>query len=179
MRHLKTQILLFLFFGSILSLSGQTYPEEYLSVFKKEDRAHTHTVKLYIKRMAPSLSTTFAAGLFDGVKDALAHKYGRTVFNHWGWNDQFWNPDESWKNKYKNYPDDRSAKYFGSKTFLVGTTDAWHLAQTLELTSFTFSIMLYESPGKGKFWTKVLDFTLLKLAFSAGFHVSQALVVKN
>lgn len=51
--------------------------------------------------------------------------------------DPFWDPKLSWTNKYKNYPADKRAKFFGSKTFLVFLTDGWHLMQFFMLTCFT------------------------------------------
>lgn len=41
----------------------------------------------------------------------------------------WWNPNISWKNKYKNNDPTQGPKFFGSTTFLVWLTDAWHFSK--------------------------------------------------
>ncbi len=101
--------------------------------------------------------------------DTLAHHYSSSYFQTK--NEIFWNPEISWKNKYTNYPEDKSPKYPGAKTILAWTTDAWHLFKTIFLSLFTLAILSYRPPKKR--WFLIIDFTILKIAFSAGWHLGE------
>jgi hypothetical protein len=43
----------------------------------------------------------------------------------------FWNPQISWKNKWKNGDPNYGERFRFSSTFLVGFTDAWHLFKSI------------------------------------------------
>lgn len=89
------------------------------------------------------------SGASSGVMEVLTHKYGTSVFAAHpetydrGW----WYPGindpagGSWLNKYKDWPADTSAAFFGSKTFLVFVTDAWHFFKFL-VGSFLIAAIL-------------------------------------
>jgi len=66
------------------------------------------------------------------------------LFKGYGKGHSFIDKNISFKRKYKNYPTDMSEAYFGSKTFLVWTTDLWHLSGVMNtgllLTGNTISI---------------------------------------
>jgi hypothetical protein len=47
-------------------------------------------------------------------------------------NQLFWDPRESWKNKWKE--DLKTERFLGSSTIFVFTTDAWHLFKFLKNT---------------------------------------------
>lgn len=81
------------------------------------------------------------AGASKGVKDKLQFHFFSSVFvdlNH-----TFWNPEISWRRKYKNGIDP-TPRFFGSTTIFVAFTDGWHLFQMLEtvftLLAFTFAL---------------------------------------
>lgn len=79
------------------------------------------------------LSFTLLAGAANGIMDTLQFHYSTSVFR--GGSD-FWNPTESWKMKYARDAEGTLIEplrpaYFGSTTFLVWTTDGWHLVQTI------------------------------------------------
>jgi hypothetical protein len=66
---------------------------------------------------------------------------GATVF----FTGYFWNPNLSWRNKYKNGDPSNGEKFFLSKSLLVGFTDAWHmfkLLRTLLLFVAIYFLML-------------------------------------
>ena len=52
-----------------------------------------------------------------------------------GLNPQFWDKHKSWRNKWKGGVAANGEKFFGSSTFLVWTTDAWHLFNALSYMS--------------------------------------------
>ena len=41
------------------------------------------------------------AGISNSVMDTLTFHYSSSIFSSSGCDPNFWNPDESWKNKYK------------------------------------------------------------------------------
>ena len=50
-------------------------------------------------------------------------------------NPLFWDKHKSWKNKWKGGVAANGEKFFGSSTFLVWITDAWHLFNMLSYLS--------------------------------------------
>ena len=71
------------------------------------------------------------ASACKAIKDKLAFHFGKSVFSDL--NPQWWDPDISWMNKYKDWPDDPSPAFFLADTALVWLTDAWHLFDFLTL----------------------------------------------
>src|ERR1043166_3455719 len=80
-------------------------------------------------------SSLFVSGMLDGTTEAISFHYEegfRPRFKHL--NDNFWDPSLSWKNKYKNGCVEKGPAFPGSTTFLVSTTDAYHLLRTTRRT---------------------------------------------
>lgn len=67
------------------------------------------------EHVAPGI-LVFASGAFEGVMDHLQF--------HYDGSHQFWQPDISWKNKYKDR-NPANGKTFAGKYF-VAATDGWH-----------------------------------------------------
>lgn len=111
------------------------------------------------------------AGLSNNIMDTVDHHYSSSYFKDK--NAQFWDKDISWKNKYKNWPEDQRPAYPGATTFLAWTTDAWHLFKTIFLSLFTLAIILYQR--QRRWWLYLIDFIVLKIAFSAGWHLGELL----
>lgn len=44
----------------------------------------------------------------------------------------FWDPDVSWKNKWKNGNHEEGPRFLGSTTIFVALTDGWHLMEFLQ-----------------------------------------------
>lgn len=83
----------------------------------------------------------FAAGL-NAAMDMNYNQYDFSVFRYW--NPEYWNPNVSYKNKYKDPSDlSKGEKFFGSTTFLVFLTDSWHLFKMLFLSTLFLSVILY------------------------------------
>ena len=59
-----------------------------------------------------------------------------------GLNPLFWDKHKSWRNKWKGGVAANGEKFFGSSTFLVWTTDAWHLFNALSYLSLFLSGMI-------------------------------------
>tara|TARA_B100000900_G_C20548034_1_gene703456 strand:- start:137 stop:568 length:432 start_codon:yes stop_codon:yes gene_type:complete len=87
------------------------------------------------------------AGASEAVMDKVQFHYSKSIF----WDDEkykqnFWDPQRSWVNKYK--PGSTSEpKFWGSTTFFVFTTDAWHLFKFFKNTStfISMGISMYAS----------------------------------
>jgi len=77
-------------------------------------------------------------GLFEGLMDKIMFHYEKSIFCGFK-NQQFYNPYISWRNKYKD--DLKTPKFYGSTTFLVFLTDAWHLFKWLKNRFLHFFIL--------------------------------------
>ena len=107
----------------------------------------------------------FIAGISNGIMDELQFHFHKSVFSNKSI--MFWNPEMSWMNKYKFKHPKYGPKFFGSTTFLVWITDAWHLFQMIMWTSLFLSIVLYQ-PILDNF---IFDFILLRIVFFIGFKI--------
>ncbi|MBL7742022.1 MAG: hypothetical protein JNN00_00980 [Chitinophagaceae bacterium] len=74
-------------------------------------------------------SLVMLAGAADGVNQALQFQYPGFKKAFPNANDQFWKPALSGANKYKNGDPKQGAKFPGSRTWLVFTTDGYHLTR--------------------------------------------------
>jgi hypothetical protein len=135
-------------------------------------------MKPNIKLLIISAALVIIAGLANGIMDTLQFHYSQSIFPY---NSEFWNPDLSWKNKWKQIDGELvqplTPRFFGSSTFLVWTTDAWHLFQTIMFAAFRTAIVLALASvwriAKG--WYNVLAWTgiwiLFQIIQSVGFHI--------
>ena len=93
-----------------------------------------------------SLILVVLAGILNAAMDIIvsAIRYNKSVFmmlpKKW---ETFFDSTVSWKNKWKNGDPNQGEKFFGSSTFLVWTTDAWHLAKTTMLFLLSMAITFY------------------------------------
>jgi Flp pilus assembly protein TadB len=78
------------------------------------------------------------SAICKAIMDVISFKYNDSIFKKWKWFD----PSISWSNKYKNNDPKKGPLFFGSTTFLVWTTDAWHFFQMIMLSCFIICIIL-------------------------------------
>ena len=92
-----------------------------------------------------SLLLVILSAILNAVMDTLNARYSTSLLynNKWPKFNQFTDPALSWKNKWKNGNRTQGERFFGSSTFLVWTTDAWHLSKTLMLLCFSIAIVTY------------------------------------
>jgi hypothetical protein len=92
-----------------------------------------------------SLILVILAAIINAAMDTINARYHTSVFYNEKWPkfNQFTNPATSWQNKWKNGDRKQGEKFFGSSTFLVWTTDFWHLAKTIMLLCFALAIVCY------------------------------------
>jgi hypothetical protein len=114
-----------------------------------------------------SAATMAAAGWLHATNEVSVHDYRRFAARHPNANPQWANPRLSFRNKYENWPHDKSAAFFGSKTVLVFTTDAYHLRSTtrnfLIAGNIGVTMSLYEKPN----WKQILVQAASSWAFFA------------
>lgn len=79
-----------------------------------------------------SFALLIIAGAAEGVMDHLQFHY--TKPNH------FWNPEFSWKNKYKGGDKRNGEKFFLSSSLLVWLTDGWHLMKFIRTCCLSIGV---------------------------------------
>ena len=115
--------------------------------------------------------TIILAGIAEAIMDTILFHFYESPFknrNHF-----FWNPNLSWRNKYKDGIADNGAKFFLSTTLLVSFTDGWHLMKLIR-TSMLFTsigILLFlvkDGVGVdiGMVIVPIILMTIFKLSFT-------------
>lgn len=78
----------------------------------------------------------YLAACSKAVQDAIAH--GKWyLFGDW------WDPVNSWKNKYKNGDPQDGPLFWGSTTVFVWMTDGWHFFQMLQFSFWQLAFALH------------------------------------
>lgn len=120
------------------------------------------------------------AGLCNGTMDSLQFHYPATVFsNPKRFDQRFWNPSESWKNKYRNGDVKQGEAFPFSSTALVFTTDGWHLFKFLMLKFFLLAVVVCQPMSRRlghegwQVWAgNSAAFVVAHLCFQLGFKIA-------
>lgn len=109
-----------------------------------------------------------ASGAFEGVMDHLQFHYDKP--------DQFWNPDLSWRNKYRNH-DPQQGRTFAGK-YMVWTTDGWHAMKFgRNLSMFAgFAIHINKTGVKKRWYVYILEGVSYWAINRAGFTLTYNLL---
>ena len=86
----------------------------------------------------------FLAGASNAVMDTIQFKFNESVFSKYPKLKQWANPKLSWRNKWKNKDPNEGERFPGSSTVFVWTTDLWHFAQSIMISSFVLAILTYD-----------------------------------
>lgn len=124
------------------------------------------------KRSLIGCGVAFIGGVANGYHETILNHYPQFKRVHPNANDEFWNPQISWLNKYEDF--DKYGKreaYFGSTTFLAWTTDAYHLSSVISNTSIVGATCIITIGEKRKWWEYGIDIVAMSLARSSGFHL--------
>lgn len=132
-------------------------------------------------------SLMFVSGMLDGTIESINYHYHngfkRQVQNA---NDQFWNPELSWKNKYQNGDPAQGPKFFASTTALVFTTDGYHALRTTRNAVNTFTLVYFinnscgsKKPFKYKLKKMVVDAVVLTTIRNIGFHTTYSVLFRK
>jgi len=124
----------------------------------------------------------FSVGLMDGVTDTMQFHYSKSVFAKWSQDAPtgFWSDPRTggWTRKYKRDVEGNLIRplqpaFFGSTTFLVFVTDAWHLAKEIKMALWrTLCVLLAASIFASVRWYYWVGVWLAAwLVQAAGFHL--------
>jgi hypothetical protein len=81
------------------------------------------------------------AAISNAVMDTIYFNFENSIFSNFK-NQNWYNPMISWKNKYKGKDPNNGPAFWGSTTFFVFLTDAWHFFQMIMLSSISIAIIL-------------------------------------
>lgn len=81
------------------------------------------------------------ASAANAVMDTLSFRYDRSVFASLS-ERQWFDPQLSWRNKWKNGDPKQGDAFPLSSTALVAVTDAWHAAKAIAIFSILLAILL-------------------------------------
>ncbi len=109
----------------------------------------------------------FLAGIAEAHMDTLQFHFYRSRFS--SFNHSFWNPEISWKNKYKLNDPRYGAKFPGSTTIFVFITDGWHLMKFFR-NIFMFTGLFFALYQNYSNLTNIIIITLLsRTVYGVGF----------
>ena len=114
------------------------------------------------------------AGIANACMDALkTRRWSSSVFRIFKKDDWF-NPVVSWRNKWKNGDPIQGERFFGSSTFLVWITDAWHFLKMITIVSICLSVITYVP-----LFNWCVDLILLLLAFTLSFELFYGKILRD
>lgn len=132
--------------------------------------------QLFEKHDAISLPLAFLAGTSYGYTQVYAFHYTDFKSVHPGANDQWFNPDLSSNNKYKNGEPEQGPKFWGSTNILVWTTDAYHQEMTLSRGLMFGAVIPLFGWQPDNYWQILGTFVKLSIAYALGFHTVYTLI---
>lgn len=119
-------------------------------------------------------------GMCYGLKETLTHHYGAFAAHFPEANPLWWNPAESWRNKYEDGDPANGAAFPGSTTVLVFLTDAYHLFGDADrwFTRIGFVLAAFSALDTALladrvqfFWHVALRMAVGWIVWSVGFHL--------
>lgn len=93
--------------------------------------------------------TSVITAVADAGIDGLVHRYP-AMKRKFNLNDNFWNPEISWRNKHELGNPDLGEKFPLSRTALVFTTDGFHLLKSVRNVSITATTVHFGLTYKNK-----------------------------
>jgi hypothetical protein len=109
-----------------------------------------------------------------------ARGFNETLQFHWkgfkksfpNANSKWFNPAESWRNKYENGNPDNGARFPLSTSVLVMFTDQYHLNNFINRASLTAALVIKIGDGKKPFSHYVKDFLFYTVCYQAGWALT-------
>jgi hypothetical protein len=80
------------------------------------------------------------AGFSNGLMDLIAYRYYLSIFNK----SKFFNPNVSWRNKWKNGNPEYGERFLFSSTIFVFLTDGWHLVKWFMIKFILLSVIFHK-----------------------------------
>lgn len=114
----------------------------------------------------------FTAGASKGFNETLLHHWKAFRRSFPKANPNWYNPDISWRNKYKNGDPDAGAKFPLSTSVLVMFTDQYHLNNFINKAAWTSALVIKIGEGKRPLKHYILDLIYYNLCHFAGFALT-------
>lgn len=130
----------------------------------------------------------FLAGAANGWMDALQFHGAAKHFE----NEQFWDPQKSWVNKYARYesgdPMVGAERFWGSSRWFVAVTDGWHLLKAMNLNLMVLAVLIASTLKRDlRGWKDSWQIkpsvliclaivSAMKLLISVGFHLTYSII---
>lgn len=102
------------------------------------------------------------SAIANAIMDKISFHHSTSIFKDWS---NWWNPKESWKYKWKNGNKAEGEKFWLSSTWLVWTTDAWHLMKSIMEMCLLVAIVIYTP-----YFNPIIDLGILFLVQAVTFH---------
>lgn len=118
-----------------------------------------------------SASLMYVAGFADGHAELLSHHYYKFERTFPNANPQFWNPELSWVNKYKNGDPNQGPKYFGSTNAFVLATDGYHACKFVQKSAIVAALVI-KIGEKKKLKFYIVDAVMYLVTYTLGFYTS-------
>jgi hypothetical protein len=112
------------------------------------------------------------ASMFNAGMDSISFHYNTSFAKALDLNENFWNPSQSWRNKYVDLDPAKGRKKINLLSFQfelpVIFTDGWHLLKASMIFSFFLSLLVWipGSPLK-----KLLSFIVLAVIWNVVFNL--------
>jgi hypothetical protein len=142
----------------------------------------SYTVKVEFKPINPVVirgGLMFLSGMADGTAETLRIDYSdfKAVFPNA--NDQYWNPNISWRNKWRNGDKAQGERFFLSSRSLVFTTDGYHQMRMLRNTFMVTALVIPLGGKKKSFKQYAKEGVIYYLCYTAGFTLTFDLIFKH
>jgi hypothetical protein len=165
---------------SIACREGQIENIDSIEIIDNNWFAISNEFKFYLWILPLPIMFVILAGISNSIMDTLAYHFSTSIFANFD-DQSYWNPNISWKNKWKNGNPEEGEAYFGSSTFLVWTTDAWHIFKScwinlLLLALITTShgyvnFITNHTPKCALYKYSILTFIILRLFLTCTFEL--------
>jgi len=126
------------------------------------------------KHVAIKSGLLFTSGFCDGTSEVLKVKYERFEAVHPNCNDQYWDYNVSWTNKYSTYPHERFPM---STTALVWTTDGYHMMRMVRNCTMITAVVI-PLHGKKNWKQYVLEGCMYYISYTGGFNLAYDVIYK-
>lgn len=118
-------------------------------------------------RLAFAVLLVLISGAANGLHEVLMHHYSYFERRFPFAPRAYWNPRESWRNKYRDGVEEHGPRFFGATTFFAWLTDAKHLLGTIEHFSLVSGVGLLATSLQIFFPSMVAGSVL---TYTLGFH---------
>lgn len=131
-----------------------------------------------LRRLGIVLSAAFSGGAW-GVHEATMHKWPEVQKKHPGLNPEYWNPAESWRNKYVNGDPAQGRKRVAGVVIPVHLTDAKHaLASGAFISGFAAGGFTLSNARRQPIWHTLADIGLCFVAYTAGNYLTYNIIMR-